>query len=49
MASGADVYGRGIIAGAVLFGAGVCCGFIVEGVYTIYKDRKSKKNNEEES
>lgn len=49
VAYGADMYRQDIIAGTVLFGAGVCCGFIVEGVYTIYKDRKSKKNNEEES
>ena len=44
-----DMCKRGMIAGAVLLGAGVCCGFIVEGLHTIYKNRKSKKNHEEES
>ena len=49
VAYGADMFRRGIIAGAVFLGAGVCCGFIVEGARTIYKYRKSKKNHEEES
>ncbi len=30
VAYGADMYRQGIITGAVLLGAGVCCGFIVE-------------------
>ena len=49
VAYGADMYRQGMITGAVLLGAGVCCGFIVEGARTIYKYRKSKKNHEEES
>lgn len=49
VAYGADMYRQGIIVGAILLGTGVCCGFIVEGVRTICKCRKSKKNYEEES
>lgn len=49
VAYGADMYRQGIITGAVCLALGVCCGLIVEGVRTIYKCRKSKKINEEES
>lgn len=43
VAFGADMYRQGIVSGAVLLAAGVGCGIIVEGVKTIYKHRKSKK------
>lgn len=49
VAYGADMYRQGMVVGAVLLGAGVCCGFIAEGMRTIYKCRKSKKNRKEES
>lgn len=49
VAYGADMYRRGIITGAIWLAIGLGCGFIVEGTRKIYKYRKSKKENEEES
>lgn len=49
VAYGADMFRRGMVAGAVWLGVGVCCGFVVMGVQTIYEYRKSKKNHKEES
>lgn len=49
VAYGADMCRRGIIIGAAWLAIGVSCGFIIEGARDIYKDRKSKKENKEES
>ena len=48
LAYGADMYRRGIIAGAVTLAIGVGCVFLSEGVRIIYKHRKSKKEEETE-
>ncbi len=49
VAYGADMYGRGIITGAVWLAIGVGCGFVAGELMEIYKYWKSKRNNEEES